>query len=203
MAGEGDPRLDRAHAASAQLAVALLEWIAVLGEPPGDPHQRVAALAGGLAGDRPRFADRRRFIASRRQAGVGVEALGGGEALDRQSMSRKGRGAGGGDPRQRPQNLTRRLGQESGDLFLERVDVGFQCPPALDVATQALGPQLGVWRGRQAAAPAFGPKAGGGAREPPGCPGDQRPRRRCPAGESTAQASTAWPVGVSRPSALP
>jgi hypothetical protein len=131
---QGNPRLDRPHAASAQLAIALFEGLAVLGEPPGDPHQRVAALAWGLAGDRPGFANRRRFIAGRRQSGVGVEVLGGGEALDRQSMDRKGRGAGGGDPRQRPQNLTRRLGQEPGDLFLERADVCFQCSPAPDVA---------------------------------------------------------------------
>jgi hypothetical protein len=50
---QGDPRLDRSHAAGAQLTVALFEGLAVLGEPPGDPHQRVAALSRGLAGDRP------------------------------------------------------------------------------------------------------------------------------------------------------
>jgi hypothetical protein len=48
MAGEGDPRLDRPHAASAQLAVALFERRAVLGEPPGDSHQCVAALTRSL-----------------------------------------------------------------------------------------------------------------------------------------------------------
>jgi hypothetical protein len=73
-------------------------------------------------------------------------------------MSRKGRGAGGGYPRQRPQNLTRRLGQELGDLSLERADVGFQCPPALDVATQALSPQLGVWRGAPGSRTSVWPK---------------------------------------------
>ncbi len=57
MPGEGNARLDRAHAASAQLAVALFESHAVLGESPGDSHQGVAPLAWGLPGDRPGFAD--------------------------------------------------------------------------------------------------------------------------------------------------
>ena len=43
----GGPGLDRAYPASAQLAVALPEDFAALGEHPSDSHQRIASLAGG------------------------------------------------------------------------------------------------------------------------------------------------------------
>jgi hypothetical protein len=93
MAGEGDPRLDWAHAAPAQLAVALFEGLAVPREAlVGDSHQRVAALTGGLAGDPPRLADRRRLLSRRGQASEGVKVLGGGKALDRLGMGGECRG---------------------------------------------------------------------------------------------------------------
>lgn len=142
--------------------------------PPGDAHQRVAALARGRPGDRPGLADSRRLIASRRQAGEGVEALGGGEALDRRGVDGEGRSPRCRDPRQRRQDLAGRLGQELGDLGLDRIDVDLQGVSAPDVAPQALGPQLRVRRRGQAAAPALRPELRRGAREPPRRPGDQR-----------------------------
>jgi hypothetical protein len=42
VSGQSDASLDRGHAASAQLAVALDERLAPLGQPPGNPHQCVA-----------------------------------------------------------------------------------------------------------------------------------------------------------------
>ena len=44
VAGERDARLDRRHAAPAQLVVAFAEAGAVLGQSPGDPHQGVAVF---------------------------------------------------------------------------------------------------------------------------------------------------------------
>lgn len=127
VSSEGDPRLDRSHAASAQLAVAFSEGPAVLGESPGDPHQRVASLAGSLAGDRPCFADRRRFIACWCQAGEGVEALSSGEALDWQGVDGERGSPGRRDSRQTsstPDLASRSKAPRSGPQRRERQPPG-------------------------------------------------------------------------------
>jgi hypothetical protein len=134
VAGERHPGLDRAHPAAAQLAIALPKGLAVLGEPPGDRHQRVASLARRLARDRPRLADRRRLIARWRQAGRRVEPLGGREALDRQRVDRERGRPGVGDAGQRRQDLAWARSQEDLDLRLDGLDVGLKRLEALEVA---------------------------------------------------------------------
>jgi hypothetical protein len=57
VAGERDAGLDRPEAASAQLAVAGAEGVAVLAEAPGDAHERVAVFGEALAADRAVAAD--------------------------------------------------------------------------------------------------------------------------------------------------
>ena len=90
--GERDARLDRLLAACSQLAVALAERWAVLGEAPGDPHQSVAVLGQAGAADAAAFRHGARLVGRRRQTGGGIEVLGRGKAPDRERERGEGRG---------------------------------------------------------------------------------------------------------------
>ena len=119
-------------------------------------------------------------------------------------MGREGGGAGGGDPRQRRQNLTGGIRQELPDPASRR--------PSMSPS------RARQRRRRDPGARRAAPRQAVGAKQPRQRSAQKeavaRESRRAPwrsangvAGarpaKSTAQASTAWPVGVSRPSERP
>jgi hypothetical protein len=83
VAGQGDAGLDRTHAAGTQLVVALNEALAVLGEAPGDTHERVAVLGQTVAGDAAASVQAGGLPGGWRQPSGRVQVLGGREPGDR------------------------------------------------------------------------------------------------------------------------
>lgn len=104
--------------------------------------------------------------------------LGRRKALDRRGVDREGSSPRPGDSRQRSQNTSRGGGQQLGDLLVSRFDIALEQAPALQVAAQTHGPQLGVGRRRQEGSPPRRPAARICLREAPRGAGDQRARRR-------------------------
>jgi hypothetical protein len=134
VACERDAGLDRLEAAGAVFGVAGAEGVAVLAEPPGDAHERVAVLGQTLAADASATGHGRGLVGRRREPCCRVQLLGRGPALDRQRVGRERGGADDGDPGQRREDLAGGLGQQRTELGIGERDVVAQVLPAAEIA---------------------------------------------------------------------
>jgi hypothetical protein len=168
VSGERDAGLDRPEAAGAVFAIARRERRSVLRDAPRDAHQRVAVFGEALAADPAAAGHRCGLVAGWGQSGRRVHVLGAGPALDRQGMGGERRGADHRDAGQRRQYLAVGAGEQALELVFERADVRAQRVPALDIAAEALGAELGIPGRRQQPPPARDPEAGIGLGQAPG-----------------------------------
>jgi len=143
-----------------------------------------------------------RLVAGGGQAGRRVEVLRGRPAVDRQCVCGKSGGVNDRDARQRGQDLPVGLIEQLRKLGLEPCDVGAQTEPALDLATEAPGAELGVRRRQQPPRPPD-PEAGVVSVSRPGERASSDRSVGARPANATAHAKTARPDGFSSSSTRP